>query len=230
MADVSAGVAHRSDLVGLACPSGRVAADFAMTTEQDPPIDGRLARSHRARAAIINAMMELLEAGNLAPSAQAVAERAGVSLRLVFHHFKDMESLFTEMFAAMFQTRILPHLPFPSGEGPFDERLELFVQKRAALFESVGPLRRSGKLKEHESPSIAAALNQGRVANAVQVITTFTPELDAQPEDLRPTVTNSIVMATSFPAWDTMRRHQGLSVDEGKKVLAETLRRLLRLP
>jgi len=37
-------------------------------------------------------------------------------------------------------------------------------------------------------------------------------------------------MATSFPAWDTMRRHQGLPVDEAKKVLAETLRRLLRLP
>jgi AcrR family transcriptional regulator len=201
-----------------------------MTTDQEPPIDGRLARSHRARAAIIKALMELLEEGNLDPSAQSVAERAGVSLRLVFHHFKDMESLFTEMFAAMFQTRILPHLPFPSGEGPFHERLELFVQKRAALYESVGPLRRAGKLKEHASPTIAAALNQGRVANAVQVITTFTPELDAQPEDVRPTLTNAVVMATSFPAWDTMRRHQGLSVDEAKKVLAETLRRLLRLP
>jgi AcrR family transcriptional regulator len=201
-----------------------------MTTDQDPPTDGRLARSHRARAAIINAVMELLEEGNLEPSAQSVAERAGVSLRLVFHHFKDMESLFTEMFAVMFQKRILPHLPFPSGEGPFDERLELFVQKRAALYESIGPLRRAGKLKEYGSPAIAAALDQGRVANAVQVITTFTPELDAQPEDLRTTVTSSVVMATSFPAWDTMRRHQGLSVDDARKVLAETLRRLLRLP
>ena len=202
-----------------------------MTTDLDPPIDGRLARSQRARAAIIKSLMELLEEGNLDPSAQAVAERAGVSLRLVFHHFKDMESLFTEMFAAMFQLRILPHLPFPTGDdGPFPERLELFVQKRAALFESVGPLRRAGKMKEYASPAIAAALDQGRVANAVPVITTFTPELDAQPEELRPTLTSAIVMASSFPAWDTMRRHQGLSVDDAKKVIAETLRRLLRLP
>ncbi|HEX8699087.1 MAG TPA: helix-turn-helix domain-containing protein [Myxococcaceae bacterium] len=202
-----------------------------MTTDQDQPIDGRLARSQRARAAIIKSVMELLEEGNMAPSAQAVAERAGVSLRLVFHHFKDMESLFTEMFAAMFQLRILPHLPFPTGDdGTFQERLELFVHKRAALYEAIGPLRRAGELKEHESAAITGALDQGRVANAVQVITAFSPELDAQPEDLRTTLTSAVVMATSFPAWDTMRRHQGLSVDDAKKVFAETLRRLLRLP
>jgi TetR/AcrR family transcriptional regulator of autoinduction and epiphytic fitness len=201
-----------------------------MTAEQEPPIDGRLARSQRARAAIIKAMMALIEEGNLTPSAQAVAERAGVSLRLVFHHFKDMESLFTEMFATMFQTRILPHLPFPEGVGPFQERLDAFVEKHSALFEAVAPFRRAGKLQEHTSAAVAAALNQGRMANAAQVITAFTPELEAQPEQVRQTVIHAVVMATSFVAWDMLRRHQGISLEETKKVIAETLCRLLRQP
>jgi AcrR family transcriptional regulator len=201
-----------------------------MKADQEQQIDGRHARSQRARAAIINAYLALIEEGNMDPPAQAVADRAGVSLRLVFHHFKDMESLFREMFATLFETRIAPFLPFPSGEGPFEERLAAFMDKLAGLFESVGPARRSGKLKEPFFPAVAEALNQGRVANAAQAMNTFGPELEAQPAGLRPVITHALVMSTSFVAWDMLRRHQGVSVDEAKKVLAETLRRLLRAP
>lgn len=196
--------------------------------DSEKPIDGRHARSQRARAAILNALISVLEEGNLNPSAQQVAERAGVSLRLVFHHFRDMESLYTEMFQVIFQTRILPRLRFPSGEGPFAERLTGFVDQRSQLFEAVGPFRRAAELQEPFSPTLASQMTEGRTANAAEAITTFTPEIEALPEDMRATVTHAIVVATSFPAWEMMRRHQTLSVDEAKKVLDETLRRLLR--
>lgn len=193
-------------------------------------MDGRHARSQRARAAIINALIAVLDGGYLNPSAQQIAERAGVSLRLVFHHFRDLESLYAEMFQVIFQTRILPLLRFPTGEGPFDERLTSFVDHRAQLFEAVGPLRRAAEWQEPFSPALAGQLTEGRTANAVEALTAFSPELEALPEDVRPTVTHAVVMATSFPAWDMMRRHQQLSVDEAKKALLETLRRLLRQP
>jgi AcrR family transcriptional regulator len=199
-------------------------------TDQEPPVDGRHARSQRARAAIINALIEVLEEGHLNPSAQQIAERAGVSLRLVFHHFRDMESLYTEMFGVIFKTRILPHLRFPSGEGPFAERLTAFIEQRARLFEAVGPIRRAGEWQEPFSPTLAQQFTEGRTANAAEAITSFTPELDALPEAVRPTVTHALVMATSFAAWDMMRRHQKLSVNEAKQILDETLRRLLRQP
>lgn len=198
--------------------------------DSEQPVDGRHARSQRARAAIINALIEVLEEGNLNPSAQQIAERAGVSLRLVFHHFRDMESLYTEMFGVIFQTRILPHLLFPTGEGPFAERLTTFVEQRARLFEAIGPIRRASERQEPFSPTLSQQLTQGRTANAAEAITSFSAELDALPQDVRPTVTQAVVMATSFPAWDMMRRHQALPLDEAKKVLEETLRRLLRQP
>jgi TetR/AcrR family transcriptional regulator of autoinduction and epiphytic fitness len=198
--------------------------------DQEQPVDGRHARSQRARAAIINALIEVLEEGRINPSAQQIAERAGVSLRLVFHHFRDMESLYTEMFGVVFKTRILPHLRFPSGEGPFAERLTTFVEQRSRLFEAIGPIRRAGEWQEPLSPTLTQQFTEGRTANAAEAITTFTAELEALPEDVRPTVTNAVVMATSFASWDMMRRHQKLSVDEAKKVLDEALRRLLRQP
>ena len=61
-----------------------------------PATDGRVQRGERNRAAIVDALLSLLEDGVLRPSARQVAERAGVSLRAVFQHFDDMESLYAE--------------------------------------------------------------------------------------------------------------------------------------
>ena len=57
------------------------------------PADGRAARSHRSRRAIVNAMRELHAEGDHRPTAPRVAERAGVSLRTVWQQFADMETL-----------------------------------------------------------------------------------------------------------------------------------------
>src|SRR3954452_939252 len=58
--------------------------------------DGRLARSARTRRAIVDALRALHHEGDLRPTAPRVAERAGVSLRTVWQHFNDLESLLVE--------------------------------------------------------------------------------------------------------------------------------------
>ena len=60
------------------------------------PADGRAARSHRSRRAIVDAMRALHAEGDLRPTAPRVAERAGVSLRTVWQQFADMETLLVE--------------------------------------------------------------------------------------------------------------------------------------
>jgi AcrR family transcriptional regulator len=57
------------------------------------PTDGRTARSHRSRRAIVDAMRALHAEGDLRPTAPRIAERAGVSLRTVWQQFTDMETL-----------------------------------------------------------------------------------------------------------------------------------------
>ena len=61
--------------------------------DDEPAADGRLARGQRTRANVAGALIALLREGDTEPTARAVAERAGVSLRLVFHHFADMDEL-----------------------------------------------------------------------------------------------------------------------------------------
>ena len=62
-----------------------------------PAEDGRRRRGEDNRAKIVAAMLEIIHAGEIAPSAELVAQRADVGLRTVFRHFQDMDSLYREM-------------------------------------------------------------------------------------------------------------------------------------
>ena len=73
----------------------------AQQSPDEPPAqeerDGRRLRSIDSRARIVKAMLALIEEGDMAPGAEAVAARAEVGLRTVFRHFKDMESLYRDV-------------------------------------------------------------------------------------------------------------------------------------
>ena len=56
--------------------------------------DGRTVRAERTRQALVDALLGLLDAGVLSPTAAAIAQRAGVSERSLFQHFPDREALF----------------------------------------------------------------------------------------------------------------------------------------
>ena len=56
-------------------------------------VDGRHARKERNRDAVVAATMELLERGCFTPTAQEIADRAGVSLRSVFRYHDNLDAL-----------------------------------------------------------------------------------------------------------------------------------------
>lgn len=55
--------------------------------------DGRTLRSVRSQKLIVAAVIKLIRAGNLEPTAQVVADESGVGIRTVFRQFDDMENL-----------------------------------------------------------------------------------------------------------------------------------------
>src|SRR5437879_408550 len=89
------------------------------------PADGRAARSYRTRLAIIDAMRALHADGDLRPTAPRIAERARVSLRTVWQHFADLETLLAEA-ARRDQEILLAMLEPIASDGPFAERVAQF--------------------------------------------------------------------------------------------------------
>ena len=56
--------------------------------------DGRHRRGERNRKAVVVAALDLIAEGCLVPTAQLISARAGVTIRTLFRHFPDMETLF----------------------------------------------------------------------------------------------------------------------------------------
>lgn len=177
--------------------------------------DGRVRRSQRSGQAILEALLQLVGEGNVAPTAQQVAERAGVGIRTVFRRFSDMESLFAEMDARL-QAEVLPLLLGGRPEGRIEERARALIRQRVALFERIAPFKRSGNLKRQRSPFL-----QDRHAALVRALRAdlqrWLPELRRSPADL----VDALDLALSFEAWDRLRVEQRLSRERAQAAMEQ---------
>jgi TetR/AcrR family transcriptional regulator of autoinduction and epiphytic fitness len=177
------------------------------------PLDGRVARSHRTRAAIVEALVSLLEAGNVQPTIEEIAARASVAPRTVFQHYADREALFAAVTAhrEVHLATLMGEVP---ADGPLEERLTAVVEQRARVFEWITPVRRAALLMEPFSENIHAALG-------------FAEEVAALPEAERAARAGALGAAGSFSYWDALRTQQGLDADAATAALRCTLCGLL---
>jgi hypothetical protein len=86
--------------------------DLRVSADDQDGVDGRLLRGERSRQQIVDALFKLIRGGEMNPGAAQVAEAAKVSLRTVFRHFEEMDSLRMEMTAQM-EAEIRPILQEP---------------------------------------------------------------------------------------------------------------------
>ncbi len=194
--------------------------------QQEPRTDGRTARAARTRAAIVDALLSLLEEGDLQPTANRIAERAGISLRLIYHHFGDLEALFHA--AAVRQGERIIHLttPIPS-DLPFDERLDLFVLQRSDILEWMTPVRRASLLQEPFSDELRRARDTFVAVGEEHTAGLFAEELALVARERRPVVRAAVAAATGWNFWDALRT-SGRSIDESRAAMRHTLDALLR--
>lgn len=183
-------------------------------------MDGRTARAARNRQAVIDAVLGLMDDGVLQPTAKAVAERAGVATRSVFHYFADVESLYRD--AAETQARRHWTVLLDPVTGDLSERIRTLVTLRSTLFERIAGTRRAAMLLEHQSPAIAAQLDKSRAALRTH-LRTHLPELERLDNAAR----EAACAAASWENWDVLRRHQALPTDVARSAVRSTLDSLL---
>jgi TetR/AcrR family transcriptional regulator, regulator of autoinduction and epiphytic fitness len=188
--------------------------------------DGRTVRAERTRQALVDALLGLLDAGELTPTAAAIAARAGVSERSLFQHFPDREALF-EAVARQQYDRVMPTLIPVDASLPLGERIDLFTRQRARLYELIGGVRRAALLLEHESPAVAGWLTTARRAKAAEAERVFRRELEAIPPDEREPLRAALIEVCAWPAWDSWRTHQRLGVGRARAAMAAAIGALL---
>jgi TetR/AcrR family transcriptional regulator, regulator of autoinduction and epiphytic fitness len=195
--------------------------------DQQPVIDGRILRSQRTRAKLIDALISLIEDGDLRPTAPRIAERAGVSMRSIYHHFDDLELLFADATARQLE-RIAPLLTRLPATGPVEDRVAALVGQRARIYEAVAQVRRASVLQEPFSAQIQAARASLHSRSRRELAAVFEPELSGRDQAAATELLDALDAAANWTSWNTMRTDMHLSMEDAERVLRRTLAALLQ--
>lgn len=196
------------------------------TARADGQPDGRHERTRRTRAAIVQALFELTEAGELQPTAQAIADRAGVAVRSIRQHFASREQLFLAA-AEVHARRTIATRPTLDATLAAPARVAAFAALRGRELESTRALRRSVGLVEHRSAVIAQAARQLGALRRREVAQAFATELAAAPATARRGLLDRLDAVSTGKLWDVLRGDLGLAAAAAERQLAELVSAIL---
>ncbi len=198
-----------------------MAMGMAESLSPAPKADGRRERSAASRRRILDAMVDLIESGQPAPTAETVAARAGVSLRTVFRHFEEMENLHLEIAAMVFE-RVRPILERPMRAREWPESLAESVERRAEFFEIMAPFKSAIDVHRHRSRAIAAQYRRINVMSRDLLAASVPSSLLADRE-----MFELLSLLLSLEAWQRLREQQGLSAAEAQQAVLRGARALI---
>src|SRR5436190_14531267 len=165
-------------------------------------VDGRRQRTQITRQNIVDAWIALQTEGNMRPSMQQIAERAGVSLRTAFQHFPEKGQLRQAILDELTrQHRVDPPPAEIAMHSALDARMKRFLEIRTKQLEALTPHRRAANsmiatskpLQEHR-----VKVRQ-RFRNVVE--TWFAAELDALSETSRKKWLVAIATLVDWEMW-----------------------------
>ena len=183
--------------------------------------DGRRQRSERSQTAIIEAALALMDEGALVPTAQQIADRAGVGIRSFFRHFADMDSLFLaadEMLISSYEALF----EVDNRAGTLSERVARAIDLYGNAFEQLRPIILCTQAQLWRSPKLREnyAWHQKRLRRELEL---WLPEVVALPTDRRET----LHAVASFDMWHRLREHQGLSPKASSDIVTSLVHDLI---
>ncbi len=188
--------------------------------------DGRLARSERTKKQIIEAYILLLRDTQRVPTSAQVAERAGYSIRTLFMHFSDVQTLGI----AACDHAIEQGLSVPVGDKPGADRqtrLRFHVELRAQNCEKWLPLWRMLLYHSKSAPELARRVKvvRGLIFQRFQQM--YRKELATLSKHDRKVTLMALESLTDYESWGRMREDHGLSYDDACRAWIAAIDRLL---
>jgi AcrR family transcriptional regulator len=169
---------------------------------------------------VLEALLELVEEGDMRPTALAVALRADVSLRTVYHHFTDIDAV---RFAALElqRSRVQKWFRPIDASLPVDARAKLFAHQCRLVFETITPIRRATLFDDFGSETLLAKRSRARDLRRNHLIATF-PDL-VGPNGTQPQSLDAADTATCWLAWNYQRESLLRSANAAETVVTSLL-------
>ena len=190
--------------------------------------DGRVARTHATRRAILTAARELILSGEDEPRANQIASAAKVTPRTLFRHFPDMGSVYRCLVeeAESGASKVMDE-PFPESSESDEsvrwrELARVACDRRVRVYESLLPLYASKIWEQYRGESARKARHSRGISRRRQRLKQVLPQRVRDDAILF----EAIDAVLSIDYWLSLRRDQRLSVGRASKVVSQALEKL----
>jgi hypothetical protein len=172
--------------------------------------DERIVRSQRIRQSLIQATLDLIQAGDVEPTSGAIATIAGHSTRTLFQHFIRLSDLYAAAFDLAVSRAFWPDRQVDNAV-PLAKRIALLVSDRAQLFEEWLPIWHFAERIRRVAPSVGDGVSHLRLLLRQRIAAWFAAELDTLNSAARDHVLDSLDRTFGLDSWMNMRERQRLS-------------------
>ncbi|NQW50518.1 MAG: TetR/AcrR family transcriptional regulator [Rhodospirillales bacterium] len=172
--------------------------------------DERIVRGQSIRRSLIQATLDLIQAGDVEPTSGAVATIAGLPSRTLFQHFTSLSDLYAAAFDFAASRAFSPDRQVDSA-APLASRIALLVSDRAQLFEAWLPLWSFAERVRRVAPAVGVGVAQLRRLLRERIAVWFAVELDTLDPEARVLVLDSLDRAFGLDSWMNMRERLRLS-------------------
>ncbi len=179
--------------------------------EVGPAVDGRRARRERSRLAIIDAVFALVRDGKVPPTAEDVAERAGVSVSSVFRNFDGLDDMQREAFDVFQERYALLFEPTTTSTMSRADRVAAHVRARLELYATAGPMMQIARQRALDYLPMAEGVGRSRSKLADQTREHFRQETTALTPAEAANLLSVIDSMTSPDAYQVMGAANGRS-------------------
>ena len=152
---------------------------------------------------MLEAAKSFFDEGEARPSAEALAERAGVSLASLYRYFDRLDDLAQLVFESQV-AEVAPLLRIETEGRSLDERVAAFVDARVSVYERVQGTARMGRSRAVDHAEIAASLAEARRRWSTQVRAVFAEELRGRSAAEARDVAAMVDTIASFESWDLL--------------------------
>ena len=172
--------------------------------------DGRIIRGLRTRQSLIQATLDLIQAGDVEPTSAAIATIAGVSSRALFQHFTNLADLYAAAFDLAVSRAFDGNKPVDT-DASLSNRIELLVSDRSELFEEWLPVWHFAERVRSVAPAVGLGVAQLRRLLRARLAAWFETELSNLDPGSRDLVLDSLDLAFGLDSWMNMREQLRLS-------------------
>ncbi|WP_194460426.1 TetR/AcrR family transcriptional regulator [Bradyrhizobium sp. CCBAU 53421] len=191
--------------------------------------DGRRQRTQVTRGNIVSACIALQNEGSARPSAQQIAERAGVSIRTLFLHFPEKGQLTQAVLDELTPPESIEPPPAKSVlHGAVEVRVAQFIDMRAQALERMTPHRRASNAMIETSPLLQKHRLRVRKAFRDVVGQWFATELEQVSAEARQKWLVALATLLDWEMWQSLRTYPNRSIAEAKDCLTLLLKAALR--